>query len=137
MLLIALSTFATAADWKVDCPGRLSTTQSAGGPIPGGWSAIARTTSAVQAAAPGVAIAAATPPLSISVFDGPPTEMADLVPDNPNAKLQRWTFGKPRMRDIYIVCNYADTRIKLSRKAPAEVTSCTLSSPGGTGVVCK
>lgn len=137
MLLIAFSPLATAADWKVDCPGRLSTTQSAGGPIPGGWSAIARTTSAVQAAAPGVAIAAATPPISISVFDGPPAEMADLVPDNPNTKRSRWTFGKPRTRDIYIVCNYADTRIKLSRKAPAEVTSCTLTSPAGTGMVCK
>jgi hypothetical protein len=137
MLLIALSPLAVAADWKLDCPARLSTTQSAGGSIPGGWSVVARTTSAVQAATPGMAIAAATPPISISVFDGPPAEMADLVPDNPNAKLQRWTFGKPRTRDIYIVCNYADTRIKLSRKAPAEVASCTLSSTAGTGIVCK
>lgn len=136
-LLIALSPLATAVDWKVDCPARLSTTQSAGGPIPSGWSAIARTTSAVQAAAPGVAIAAATPAISISVFDGPPAEMADLVPDNTNAKLSRWTFGAARTRDIYIVCNYADTRIKLSRKAPAEVTSCTLTSPARTGMVCK
>jgi predicted secreted protein len=137
MLLIAFPPLATAADWKLDCPGRLSTTQSAGGSIPSGWSAIARTTSAVQAAAPGVAVAAATAPISISMFEGPPAEMADLVPDNPNAKLQRWTFGKPRTRDIYIVCNYADTRIKLARKAPAEVASCTLTSPGGTGLVCK
>jgi len=137
LLLFALSPLAAAADWKLDCPARLSTTQSAGGPLPSGWSAIARTASAVQAAAPGVAIAAATPPISISVFDGAPAEMADLVPDNPNVKLQRWTFGKPRTRDIYIVCNYADTRIKLARKAPTEVTSCTLSSPGGSGIVCK
>jgi hypothetical protein len=136
-LLMALSPLAAAADWKLDCPARLSTTQSTGGPMPSGWSAIARTTSAVQPVAPGVAIAAATPPISISVFDGPPAEMADLVPDNPNAKVQRWTFGRPRTRDIYIVCNYADTRIKLSRKAPAEVASCALSSPGATSVICR
>jgi hypothetical protein len=49
----------------------------------------------------------------------------------------RWTFGKQRTRDIYIVCNYADTRIKLTHKAPAEVTSCALNARGGTGVVCK
>jgi hypothetical protein len=137
MMLIAFFKLATAADWKLDCPGQLSTTQSTGGPLPAGWSIVARTSSAVISATPGTAIAATTPPISISVFDGPPAEMADLVPDNPNAKLQRWTFGKPRKRDIYIVCNYADTRIKLSRKAPTEVTSCTLTSPAGTGMVCK
>jgi hypothetical protein len=137
LMLLALSPLAGSADWRLDCPSRLTTTQSASGPMPSGWSIVARTSSAVLAATPGMAVAAATPPISISVFDGPPTEMADLVPDNPNAKLQRWTFGKPRARDIYIVCNYADTRLKLARKAPTEVTSCTLSSPGGTGIVCK
>ena len=74
--------------------------------------------------------------VAISVFDGPPSEMADLVPDNPNARIVQWTFKKPRTRDIYIVCNYADTRIGLARKAPPEVASCSLSvtSPG---VICK
>ena len=78
-------------------------------------------------------------PISISVFDGPPSEMADLVPDNPSAKVQRWTFDKKRTRDIYIVCNYADTRLKLARKAPAEVTVCSLRPPNDpvTGVVCR
>ena len=137
LMLIVLSPLAAAADWKVDCPAQLSTTQSTGGPLPGGWSIVARTSSAILPATPGMAVAAATPPVSISVFDGPPAQMADLVPDNPNAKLQRWTFGKTRTRDIYIVCNYADTRIKLARKAPAEITSCTLSSPAGTAIACK
>jgi hypothetical protein len=63
--------------------------------------------------------------------------MADLVPDNPNARVQRWTFGKARTRDVYVVCNYADTRIKLAHKVPATATSCALRSAGGTGVVCR
>ena len=78
----------------------------------------------------------ATPPISVSVFDGPPSEMADLVPDDPNARVVRWTFDSKRTRDIYIVCNYADTRIALSRKAPAEITSCTLGMTM-PGVVCR
>jgi hypothetical protein len=137
VMLLALAPLAAAAEWKVDCPAQLATTQSTGGPPPGGWSIVARTSSAVLDATPGMPVSAATPPVSISVFDGPPAQMADLVPDNPNAKVQRWTFGKARTRDIYIVCNYADTRIKLARKAPAEVASCTLGSPAGTSIVCK
>ena len=83
------------------------------------------------------AVAGTTPPVSISVFDGPPAEMADLVPDNPNARVQRWTFGKARTRDVYVVCNYADTRIKLAHKVPATAASCALRGAGGTGVVCR
>ncbi|MFO1323449.1 MAG: STY0301 family protein [Burkholderiales bacterium] len=130
---------AAAADWKLDCPRELPTAQVVSGEVPDGWSAVARTTSAIRDAAPGAPVIATSPPVSISVFDGPPSEMADLVPDNPNAKVQRWTFGRKRTRDVYIVCNYADTRIKLARKAPAEVTSCATSTPSGaiTGVVCK
>lgn len=138
-LLMALSTTASATDWKLDCPAQLSTAQSVAGAVPEGWSAVDRTASAVKDAAPGVAANAAASPISISVFDGPPSEMADLVPDNPNAKLQRWTLGKQRTRDIYIVCNYADTRLKLARKVPPAVTACTASPRDGavTGVVCK
>ena len=75
----------------------------------------------VHEAKPGASTTEATPPVAVSVFDGPPSEMADLVPDNPNARIVQWTFKKPRTRDIYIVCGYADTRIGLSRKAPPEV----------------
>jgi hypothetical protein len=139
LALFAFSPLVSAADWKLDCPAQLAIAQSVAGAIPEGWSAVDRTTSAVKEAAPGVAVTAPASPVSISVFDGPPSEMADLVPDNPNAKLQRWTFGKKRTRDIYIVCNYADTRMKLARKAPAEVASCALTSPSAptTGVICK
>jgi hypothetical protein len=136
-LVLAFQPLASAADWQLDCPAQLATAQSLSGSIPAGWSAVARTTSAVQDAAHGTTIAGTTPPVSISVFDGPPSEMADLVPDNPNARVQRWTFGKARTRDVYVVCNYADTRIKLAHKVPATATSCALRGADGTAVVCR
>jgi len=127
---------AHAADWIMECPAQLSTSQGPAGELPAGWTGIARTISSVSEVKPGTTTTEATPPVAISVFDGPPSEMADLVPDNPNARIVQWTFKKPRTRDIYIVCNYADTRIGLARKAPAEVGSCALSVTA-PGVICK
>jgi hypothetical protein len=139
MLVIAFALAASAAlaaDWVVECPRQLATSQTLTDPVPDGWSGVARTASAVHDAKPGAAVTEATPPVAISVFDGPPSEMADLVPDNPNARIVQWTFAKNRTRDIYIVCNYADTRIALSRKAPSTVTSCMLAM-SAPGVICK
>ena len=137
-ILIALALAAQtsyAADWRMNCPPQLATTQSVSGQVTEGWSPIARTASAVHDAK-AAATTEATPAVSVSVFDGPPSEMADLVPDDPNARVVRWTFDGKCTRDIYIVCNYADTRIALSRKAPAEITSCTLGMTM-PGVVCR
>ena len=139
LMIIALTMAAgaaQAADWIMECPPQLATSQMPAGELPAGWSGIARTQSSVHEAKPGASTTEATPPVAISVFDGPPSEMADLVPDNPNARIVQWTFKTPRTRDIYIVCNYADTRIALARKAPAEVTSCALSVTT-PGVICK
>ena len=135
-VLLLLSSAAHAADWIMECPAQLSTSQMPVGELPAGWTGIARTASSVHEAKPGTSTTEATPPVAISVFDGPPSEMADLVPDNPNARIVQWTFKKPRTRDVYIACNYADTRIALTRKAPAEVTSCALSVTT-PGVICK
>lgn len=136
-MLAGLAWSAAAADWSLECPRQLATAQSVAAPVPDGWTAVARTESAMQNAGTGAAIAGTSPPVSISVFDGPPAELADLVPDDPNARVQRWTFGKARTRDIYIVCNYADTRVKLTRAVPATVGMCTLAGGNGTGVVCR
>lgn len=129
-------TAARGADWIMECPAQLSTSQMPAGELPAGWTGIARTQSSISETKPGASTTEATPPVAISVFDGPPSEMADLVPDNPNARVVQWTFKKPRTRDIYVVCNYADTRIALARKAPAEVTSCALSVTT-PGIICK
>ena len=134
--LLVMANAAHAADWIMECPAQLSTSQMPAGELPAGWSGIARTASSVYEAKPGSSTTESTPPVAISVFDGPPSEMADLVPDNPNARIVQWTFKKPRTRDIYIVCGYADTRIALARKAPPTVSSCALAVVA-PGVVCK
>jgi hypothetical protein len=134
--ILLLSHAAYAADWVMECPAQLATSQMPAGELPAGWTGIARTQASISETKPGASTTEATPPVAISVFDGPPSEMADLVPDNPNARVVQWTFKKPRTRDIYVVCNYADTRIALARKAPAEVTSCALSVTT-PGIICK
>ena len=134
--LLLAANAAYGADWVMECPTQLSTSQMPVGELPAGWSGVARTASSVHEAKPGASTTEATPPVAVSVFDGPPSEMADLVPDNPNARIVQWTFKKPRTRDIYIVCGYADTRIGLARKAPPEVVSCALSVTV-PGVICK
>lgn len=134
--LLASPLTAMAADWKMDCPAQLTTAQTITGAVPADWSPIARGVSAVRDVKPPASDSDTTPAISVSVFDGPPVEMADLVPDDPNARVVRWTFAKERTRDIYIVCHYADTRLALARKAPATVTSCTLAT-SAPGVVCR
>ena len=84
----------------------------------------------------GEAVTGSGPPVGVSVYDGAPTEMADLVPDDPNARIVRWTFAKNRTRDIYVVCHYADTRFGLAQKAPPGITACTLGVTA-PGVVCR
>lgn len=125
---------AHAADWKASCPATVSTTQSVGGALPPEWSSYGRSPSAVLSAPPGTAIAGISSPVSISVFDGPPQDMADLVPDNPNARRPQWRFAKDRKRDIWLVCNYSDTRMKLARKVPASVRMCAVDAPSGPAV---
>jgi len=134
LALLPLSTF--AADFRLQCPAQLATTQTINGAIPADWSSIARTASAVREVKPGANDSDNAPAVSVSVFDGPPVDMADLVPDDPNARVVRWTFAKNRTRDIYIVCHYADTRISLTRKAPAEITMCQLADTA-PGVICR
>ncbi|MFO1312460.1 MAG: STY0301 family protein [Burkholderiales bacterium] len=139
ILIVASLLFAHAvhaADWVMECPAQLSTSQATAGEVPAGWTGIARTVSTITEVKPGTTTTESTPPIAISVFDGPPADMAELVPDNPNARIVQWTFKKPRTRDIYIVCNYADTRIGLARKAPPEVGSCAIAVTA-PGVVCK
>lgn len=120
-----------AAEWKLACPAPISTTQSVGGTLPPEWTSFARSPAAMVPAPPGAAVAVNANAISVSLFDGPPQELADLVPDNPSSRRPRWTLAKERKRDSYVVCNYADTRMKLARKVPAEVRSCAVDA--GTG----
>jgi len=136
ILSMALPAAATAADWKMECPAQIATAQTLTGNVPAEWSLLARTASAAREVKPGAADPDTSPAITVSVFDGPPVDMADLVPDDPNARVVRWTFAKNRTRDVYIVCHYADTRLALTRKAPAEIASCQLA-PNAPGVLCR
>ena len=77
--LLMVASVAHAADWIMECPAQLSTSQMPAGELPAGWSGIARTASSVYDTKPGASTTESTPPIAISVFDGPPSEMADLV----------------------------------------------------------
>ena len=125
---------ARATDWKLACPPSISTTQSVGGNLPPEWTSFARNSSTMLAAPSGAAVAGNSPVVSISAFDGPPQEMAELVPDNPNARRHKWSLGKDRKRDTYMVCNYMDTRMKVAHKVPAGLRSCTVDSGKAAGV---
>ncbi|MCC6197100.1 MAG: hypothetical protein IT518_21805, partial [Burkholderiales bacterium] len=107
--LLLAAAAAQAADWRLDCPAQLATAQSIAGSVPAGWAPLARTPTIVQDVKGSEPHAGSAPAVGISIYDGPPNEMADLVPDDPNARVVRWTFAKTRTRGIYVVCHYADT----------------------------
>lgn len=136
LLAALLASSAHAADWIMECPRQLATSQSLAGEIPPGWSGVARTAAAMSETKPGAATTEATPPVAISVFDGAPSPASELSPDNPNARVIQWTLKQPRKGDVTIVCNYADTRLGLARKAPPDATSCALSVTA-PAVICK
>jgi hypothetical protein len=63
----------------------------------------------------------------VSVFEGPPAEMADLVPDDgkdaTDTRNDIWNLPQSD-RGYWLVCHYANTTVTLSRQLPATVTRC-------------
>ena len=62
----------------------------------------------------------------LSVFDGPPEEMADLVPDakdTADTRTDIWDLAKSD-RGYWLVCHYANTTVTMVRQLPASVTRC-------------
>lgn len=80
----------------------------------------------------------------ISVFDGPPEELADLVPDDGadtgDSRSDVWSLPKNE-RGYWLTCRYSSTTVTLTRQLPATVTRCEavyekqLSFIGGAPVV--
>jgi hypothetical protein len=65
----------------------------------------------------------------VSFFDGDPSEMADLAPDdgaNPKVLEQRWQFTRAPERPIYMVCRYHGTDETVKKEVPADVKQCRL-----------
>ncbi len=63
----------------------------------------------------------------ISVFDGPPEERADLVPDDgmdtDEARTDVWNLTQ-NDRGYWLTCRYSSTTVTLTRRLPATVTRC-------------
>jgi hypothetical protein len=63
----------------------------------------------------------------VTIFDGPPSAQASLVPDNEKTSgdntIQIWQLAKSD-RGYWLQCNYANTTAQISRQLPASVTQC-------------
>jgi hypothetical protein len=80
----------------------------------------------------------------IAVFDGPPEQLADLVPDDGtetgDVRSDIWNLPKNE-RGYWLTCRYSSTTVTLTRQLPATVTRCEavyekqLSFIGGAPVV--
>jgi len=74
---------------------------------------------------------------AVSVFDGSPTEMADLVPDNPDSFGKAplvWSLPDGMKRVVWVVCRYKNG-IAFGRALPSSVRMCSVE--GGPGKVFK
>jgi hypothetical protein len=94
------------------CPPQVAVGQKASAPGPE-WSV---SYSGYQTAVAGV-----------TIFDGPPSEQASLVPDKEKTSgdnlIQIWQLPKSD-RGYWLQCNYANTTAQISRRLPASVTRC-------------
>ena len=121
--LVLIAPYARAADYQ--CPEKVETKQSIPHP-PKGWSASIDTSNDQIFD-------------SITLFDGPPAEMASLAPDNEESRGPvTWTFDEKKQRTIYLQCNYRQTAARLTMALPDSVTQCTYnpSSPGVVKCIC-
>lgn len=79
---------------------------------------------------------------AVSVFDGSPTEMADLVPDNPEAFGKAplvWSLPTDTKRSVWVVCRYKKSTIAFGKELPASVRTCSVEGGAGKGfkIRCK
>ena len=103
-----------AAELRFECPAEIQTTQNIKEPAPEGWASIPNPQSKKYLD-------------SISVFDGPPEELASLVPDNEENQILSktvWSFHKKKDRPIWLACSYLRTDIVLAKALPLEITQC-------------
>ncbi len=81
------------------------------------------------------------PLFTVSVFDGPPEERADLMPDDSTAKnnvpayaYAKWTvdYVYDAGRSVYLLCKYKDSEDTITVKAEKKVTTCIYQEHGKT-----
>ena len=107
---------ATPALADVGCPMSISVTQNLTAPV-ANW---AEGTEALPTELSG-----------LTVFDGPPEELASLVPDGDSEDDKTttafWTLA-PNPRGYWITCHYSSTTVTLTRRLPESATSCAIVS---------
>ncbi len=66
----------------------------------------------------------------VTVFEGPPSEQASLVPDSDKTTkdtvVQTWRLLKSN-RGYWLQCQYANTTAQIYRRLPADVTRCDVT----------
>lgn len=68
---------------------------------------------------------------SVAFYDGPPEELASLVPDRVQGdrgeQRATWRFAADAPRGYYLICVYTNTTARLMRRLPRELTNCTVT----------
>lgn len=128
---------ATAGPLEIACPETVDVDQKLKSPVDG-WTAIVGSLPNRLA--------------NVAFYDGPPEQMASLVPTKEGKRNGReyatWDLESTNetSRPAWIVCEYSDTQVALSRQLPGSVTECNVTYnpqrgprgyPGVEGVVCQ
>lgn len=104
--------FAQQVD-PIQCPKRITVSQEVGQSLDTGWEPINRKDS--------------HPLVSVSLFEGHPKEMAELVPIESKSKrhgLQaKWNING--QSNIWLVCNYANSSAAAAILLSSDIVSCT------------
>jgi hypothetical protein len=65
----------------------------------------------------------------VSFFDGDPSQMADLAPEDNSSTSQidqHWRLVRSESRPIVMVCRYHDTQNTIQKEVPDDVRECRL-----------
>jgi len=74
---------------------------------------------------------------SLSVFEGPPSEMADLEPDNADTNSKEpyyWTFAGQQAA-IWVMCHYQGSKLTQQFVLPKAFKKCRVAGPLNAGSV--
>jgi len=109
------------AAFEVACPNKIVTSQKIVGGAPG-WKEFVRPDG--NAKLPRWSYVS-----GINLYSGDPKNIAQLKPDDENAKEASWSFSTPSSPDrpLYMACIYFDTRIQFIKALPLNVRKCTSS----------
>ncbi len=128
---------ATAGPLEIACPATVDVDQKLKAPVDG-WTGIVGNSPNRLA--------------NVAFYDGPPGELASLVPTKEGKRNGReyatWNFQSADEvpRPAWIVCEYSDTQVALYLQLPGSVTECTVTYnprrgpsgyPGVEGIVCQ